>query len=223
MHTWKTDYNVFWGEISDIPIDYEEYKLLSPKEIINKEIHYKIENQDLFLESIYFPNYFDIELFFQFGGDCPIGEWRPELIRNHLCALESQKRVTQMCLESNQIYDYVLYIRPDVEIEAPFPVHQLNTIHQKTLEHLYPIGIPDDNHFSGYNDRSAIVPFSSCEKYGKRIDEIVEFRRNEGRIVSEKYTKYIVDKYFSHIEFLNFPFKIIRPYKEVIQEDSNIE
>ena len=31
--------------------------------------------------------------------------------------------------------------------------------------------------------------------YGKRIDEIVDFRKHNGRIVSEKCLKFIINKY----------------------------
>jgi hypothetical protein len=69
----------------------------------------------------------------------------------------------------------------------------------------------NNNYNEGYNDRFAIVPFENCEKYGKRIDEIKEFRKSNGRIVSEKYLKYIVDKYYKNISFIDFKFQIVRP------------
>ena len=45
MHTWKTNENYIWEHKSNTPIDYEEYKLLSP-------MHYNIDDQDEFLNSI---------------------------------------------------------------------------------------------------------------------------------------------------------------------------
>ena len=73
------------------------------------------------------------------------------------------------------------------------------------------ISIPDREHNEGYNDKLAIVDYDKCGLYGRRIDEIIDFRRNHGRIVSEKFVKYIIDKYFVSITFIKFDFDIIRP------------
>ena len=197
MHTWRTDKNVIWWNELNIPNDYEEYKLL------NVTV-YQLDEQEDFLKGINIKDYFNKELFEKYGGDTH-HEWWPQLIRNHLCALESQKRVTEMCINSNKKYDYIIYIRPDVEIYNEFPVDCLQNIKEDE------IAIPDNEHHEGYNDRFAIIPFNRCEKYGKRIDEIVDFRNSNGRIVSEKYTKYIIDKYYKNTHFIKFDFKIIRP------------
>ena len=109
-----------------------------------------------------------------------------------------------MVLNSKKIYDYVIYIRPDVMIHNLFNIDFLSLA--KTS-----ISIPDDEHHEGYNDRFAIVNFNECSNYGKRIDEIIEFRKKHGRIVSEKYVKYIINKYYTQLNFINFKFSIIRP------------
>jgi len=195
MHTWRTNENLIWENKCDIPIDYEEYKLLSTN-------YYQIDNQDDFLNSINFSDYFDQDLYDKHGGDTP-HEWRPKLIRNHLCALESQKRVTDMLLNNDKKYDYVIYIRPDVMIQNDFKIDYLSEEKE--------ISIPNDNHNEGLNDRFAIVSYNDCHKYGKRIDEIIDFRKNNGRIVSEKYVKFIINKYFKKINLIDFIFEIVRP------------
>lgn len=197
MHTWKTDNNFIWGDEISTPIDYDEYKFLNPSV-------YQIDNQDDFLNSINFSDYFDAELFNKCGENNN-SEWFPFLIKNHLCALESQKRVTQMCIDSQKKYDFIIYVRPDVEILDDLPIYCLN---KYIKEHII---LCNNNYNEGYNDRFAIVPFENCEKYGKRIDEIKDFRKSNGRIVSEKYLKYIVDKYYKNISFIDFKFNITRP------------
>ena len=197
IHSWETSQNIIWGVPFDIPIDYEEYKLLNPTK-------YRRDVQDDFLKSITFSDYFYEDLYKIYGGDTDY-EWRPELIRNHLCALESQKRVTNMCLESEKKYDIVIYIRPDLEIYTPFSADWLNSIDSDN------IGLTNDRHFDGYNDKFAIVSYDKCKYYGCRIDEIIEFRKNNGRIVSEKYTKYIISKYFKNVHFFVFTMMIVRP------------
>jgi hypothetical protein len=196
MHTWETEEPLIWETKSPFPIDYEEYKLLTPN-------YYQIDKQSDFLNLLNFSDYFNEDLYNIYGGDTH-HEWRPLLIRNHLCALESQKRVTDMVLNSKKIYDVVIYIRPDVMINNAFDIKFLS------LDKMS-ISVPCYDHYEGYNDRFAIVNFNECSNYGKRIDEIIEFRKNHGRIVSEKYVKYIIHKYYTQINFINFMFIIIRP------------
>ena len=53
--------------------------------------------------------------------------------------------------------------------------------------------------------------YSNSCIYGKRINKLVEFRKNNGRIVSEKYVKFIIDKYNIPVNMVEFNFEIIRP------------
>ena len=53
-------------------------------------------------------------------------------------------------------------------------------------------------------------------KYSTRIDEIIEFRRNHGRIVSEKYVKYIINTYYPNLQLIDFKMLRVRPNGEVI-------
>jgi len=202
MHTWETDRNIIWENDCNIQNDYEEYKLLNPT-------YFKRDIQSIFLNALDFSNYFNQELFDKYGGDSP-HEWRPQLIKNHLCALESQKRVTDMVLSSGNVYDYIIYIRPDVMLLTPFIIDCLPHVLSGTII------IPDDEHHEGLNDRFAIVCYNDCSYYGKRIDEIINFRKTNGRIVSEKYVKFIINKYFKKLVFINFKFIIIRPIKSIL-------
>ena len=108
-----------------------------------------------------------------------------------------------MVLETNTEYDYILFIRPDVRI--------LNKFNINWLKENFDIMIPNTDHFGGLNDRFAIIPFNKAQFYSTRIDEIIEFRKNNGRIVSEKYVKYIINKYYPNIKLIDFFMKIIRP------------
>jgi hypothetical protein len=197
IHTWKVDNNIIWCDKLSIPNDYEEYKYLNPT-------GYKIEEQQEFLDSINFSEYFYADIYKNIGH-CNNGEWLPDLVRNHLCALESQKRVTKMVLSSEKSYDYILYIRPDVEIHNYFPIDSLLTIEPLSCY------IVDYDHYEGYNDKFAFMHYKDCMRYSHRIDEIKEYRKLHGRIVSEKYTKYIIDKYYKNIHRINFIFSLVRP------------
>jgi len=198
IHSWKTEKNLIWQHSSPVPIDYEEYKLLNPTK-------YKLDEQSTFLDSIAFSDYFYEDLWKKHGNDRIFGEWIPELVRNHLCALESQKRVTQMMMSSGNPYEYVLYMRPDVEVHNNFPV--------ECLTKLQPMDccIPNYQHYVGYNDKFAAMRYEDCKEYSHRIDEIIDYRKNIGNIRAERYVHYILTKYYKNIHQIDFKFTIVRP------------
>jgi len=198
MHTWALKGKQrFWYAESDIPLDYDQYHLLNPN-------YYRIDNQDAFTESLDMSKYFYEDVWLA-KGNCGEGEWDRFLVLNHLCALESQKRVIDMVLSSNNHYDFIMYVRPDVLFKNPLNVNEI--LQLKNEEIIFPEG----NDFEGYNDRFAILTFASAPIYGKRIEHIADFRCNNGRIVSEKYLKYIVDKNHLNVRRIHIEFDIVRP------------
>jgi len=203
MHTWKTSDNKqkIWQNTIEKEIDYDEYKLLYPD-------FYKIDYQDEFVQSVNMNDYFYKEVWDKVGHDGK-GEWLPELIQNHLCSLESMKRGLEMVEEfvkAGNKFKYVMFIRPDVSITSVLPLNQI-------VSGLKPfdIYIPNKDHNEGYNDRFAIILYEKAAIYGKRIDEMAEFRKKNGRIVSEKYVKFIIQKYNLKLGIIDFNFIIIRP------------
>jgi hypothetical protein len=201
MHTWKTkdDIQLVWENIDSKKIDYEEYKLLSPD-------FYKLENQENFTENLTIDDYFYKDVWDKYGNSIH-GEWPVRIIINHLCALESIKRGLEMVesfVNDGNSFKYVMFVRPDVEIGKDLPITEF-------FNKPYDINIPDEAHYEGYNDRFAILTYDKAPIYGKRINEIVDFRKTQGRIVSEKYVKYIVTKYDLKVNLINFSFALIRP------------
>ena len=189
LHTWRSPYNIVWDKMLPVPNDYTEHQFLNPKK-------YQIDDQTDFFESINFNDYY-------YSGT---RDWVPELIRNYLCALESQKRCFTMCKNSNIEYDYVIFVRPDTLINDKLPYnrifsqpHSLNTIF-----------IPNNDWFEGYNDRFAVIRFDMAHHYAYRNNELKEYRKNINFIVAERYLKYIIDKYYK-LEAIEFKFDLIRP------------
>jgi hypothetical protein len=201
MHTWKTNDNKqnVWQNTIEQEIDYNEYKYLKPDV-------YKLDSQELFIDNINMDNYFYKNIWDTIGHSSN-GEWLPELIKNHLCSLESQKRGLELVeefIKEGNTFKYVMFIRPDILIYNELPVDTI-------ILSNHDIFIPNDNHWEGYNDRFAIVKYNYASIYGNRINEIAEFRKTNGRIVSEKYVKFILTKYNLSIGFIFFYFELIRP------------
>lgn len=201
LHTWKTKDNsqYVWDKIINVKQDY-----IIPNELKTKMVTSQFDIQDDYLNTIDFSKYFYEEEYKKYGEK---KEWRPQLIKNHLCALESIKRVVKLVKNSKKKYKYIMILRPDSKINNYFPI-------QKCLQFLNikdnGICIPKYLSYEGYNDRFAFMNIEHCNYYCNRLDEIIDFRKNNGRIVSEKYNKYIVDKYYSLL-LIDFKFDTIRP------------
>jgi hypothetical protein len=196
MHTWKTTNNkqLVWGEYSSKEINYDEHKLLHPN-------FYEIENQDDYINTINRDDYFYTDVWNTYGC-CPNGEWLPCLVRNHVCALASMKKGIEMVEKQPIQFKYIMFIRPDIKIKKDIPVHKLM---------FTSINIPDFDHYDGFNDRFAVMNYEHAMIYGKRIDELVHFRKTQGRIVSEHYLKFIIQKYKIPVNLIPFKFELVRP------------
>lgn len=190
LHTWKTDNQLVWDRLLNVPTDYSSIDVANPTST-------RIDTQMEFLQTIRLQDYYNPREY----------EWEPQLILNHLCALESQKRSTELCLNVGKTYDYVMFLRPDALINTRLPVESIFTKDFSKKQ----IVIANFEHWEGYNDRFAILPYDLVKPYSHRIDDIIEFRRTHGRIVSEKYVKHVVNKHYSTVKLIDFHFDLLRP------------
>jgi hypothetical protein len=174
MHTWKTkdDTQNVWEEKIPEKIDYTEYKLLSPD-------YYSLDDQSEYLECINMDMYFYKDVWYE-KGHASDGEWLPGMVSNHICMLESQKRGLSMVTSSGNKFKFIMFIRPDTMIHNELPIDSI-------LANADKIHLPNNSHYSGKNDKFAIVKYEDAYFFGNRIDELPEFRMDHGRIVGEKY------------------------------------
>ena len=200
LHTWNTKHPTVWNSDDQPPVNETEHLYLKPT-------YSRRDDEDEFLEGLTFSNYFDQAMWERTGdGRAPGHEWYPQMVKNHLCMMQSIKRVTQLVLDSGEQYDFVLYIRPDIALFKPFPVDAFGRI--------TPTGIAVLNFkfHEGYNPNVVVVPFANCSPVGFRYDEAASYRRLHGRLVTEKYLKYIIHKYYTESPvLLDFPIEIVRP------------
>ena len=213
MHTWKTqEKQRVWDVEVDVPIDYEEYQLLNPD-------FYQIDDQDEFTNQLEFGKYYykwdddpysRINLLLAKQGK---QLWLPikgrklvkNLILNHLCALESLKRVTEMVENSGTEYDLIMYIRPDAKLNNKIPIENILKIQDLDIV------IPDFDHCGGYNDRFAVLNFKTAPLYGKRIKGLAAYKKAQGYFYSEDYLKYVCDSNHLNVIPIPFHFDLIRP------------
>lgn len=199
IHTWKMkdDIQNVWDIIIPQKIDYSEYKLLNPD-------HYKLDDEDEFLETVNMDHYIYND---ESEANNSFREWNPKLVSNYICMLESQKRGFGMVKESvanGDTFKFIMFIRPDITIYNDLP---LDTF----MEIDYVISMPNIGHWTGYNDQIAIMNYENGHIYGKRIDELAEYRRDVGKIIAEQYCKYIIIKYNLEINMIYINYSITRP------------
>lgn len=205
MHTWKVNQNIVWDKSYKQPIDEQEYTLLKPDV-------YVIQNQDEYTTELMnnFHKYFYAHIFSTVGHN-ERGEWLPMLIRNHMCALESQRRVFE--LTKDEEFDAVIFIRPDALLLNDLDVSYIKTLEKSDIVLIKSTSLQNAS-WEGYNDQFCIGHPATIDKYANRINEIEEFRKTRGRIVSEKYVKYIVDKYGYNKRWIEFNTNLVRPNGE---------
>jgi len=201
VHTWKTknDNQRVWEKTIDTKQDYNQINMINPYKSIS-------DDQEEFENNLNFNDYFYQDIWDTIGHSRNGGEWLPGLVKNHLCALESQKRVFKMVTDENINFDYVMFVRPDVKINDKFPINTINYLNDNENGIL----IPNFANHEGVNDRFAVINYNHSKYYANRIEELADYRKKNGRIVSEKYTGYCVSKYYKKLS-IDFNFDIIRP------------
>ena len=83
-------------------------------------------------------------------------------ITNLLSQLNSLQTVTSMWKSSGHDYHAVLYMRPDVLYNCPFPTTALDTLEQDSIY------IADFHHWNGLNDRFAMGAPHTVGLWGNR-------------------------------------------------------
>ena len=196
VHLWNIQgKQLVWNNEIDQEPDYEAINLVQPIEL-------RRESQEDWFNTINFSEFFYQHDYDQFKYDKHKGEWVRQLVKNHICALESQRRVTMLI---NSTPDFVMYLRPDYEFEQ---VIDLSFLQNLKIDQ---IALPDYRHFEGYNDTFSVMRWETACSFSERIKGLPEFRKTEGRIVSEKYLKYYLESNNIQPIFQPIKYNIVRP------------
>lgn len=180
MHTWSTrdgrqrERNV----VLDTPIDYLEYKFLRPN-------FFRRDSQEAFIDTLTWSLYYYKHT----------KEWHPVLLLNHLCELESLRRVFHMVKSAAFTYGTVVFLRPDLWIQNDLPV---------ALPIRGEIILKREGGFEGYNDQFAMLTYADAYVYAERINALPAYRRQHRHIVAEAYLKFACDNHSLHPTWVRF-------------------
>ena len=199
----KYIYDVIAKEGFEVDIFIHSWKPHTDSDIpkMPYKVFYNIEDQTPLKSKVKdeFHEYFNLETYIDNNGDSKY-EWHPWLVKNCVYSLESKKRVTQLMQDSNNQYDYCIYIQPDLTIVSPLNTKLFDSIDNKTIC-VFDYNNGTNAWGNGINDKFAIMKYTNVTPYGCMIDDAKEYRRSIGRLAGEHYMYYIVNKYYTNIKY----------------------
>jgi hypothetical protein len=163
MHTYKlnkyrnerTHENI--EDIQDIEKMNDEYKLLNPDFL-------QIDNQDDIANTLNLDSYRTHQ-----------DPWNTQYnsVDNFILAMYSKSKVTHMVEDSKIIFDYIIYLRPDVKYINEFNIDFLKGVNDNT------ICIPNFHLYNEvrFNDRFAICTNNSYKLYGNIFDKLLDLSK----------------------------------------------
>lgn len=134
---------------------------------------------------------------------------------NHLRALWSLKQVTGLWSSSNEPYDWIVYLRPDVRYLTPFDIGWFQTIGSKS------IGCPDFQQIASCNDRFAVCRPEVAALYGNRFDKALEYSRQKP-LHAETFLADTMAEAGIHFVSLGFRFHRIRADGQTCPADADL-
>jgi hypothetical protein len=135
-----------------------------------------------------------------------------QTFNNHIRALWSLKEVTKLWESSSNVYDTILYVRPDVRFSVPLTIEWLIFIQNDAIV------IPNFQLINGVNDRFAIARPGSAKVYGKRFDGALEYSKSH-QLHSEKYLSDVLKGANIKVHPEYFPFCRVRANGVLHQAD----
>ena len=210
VHTWSVAQQDVWGvPVAQAPNESEAL-LLQPDRLRRDE-------QQPFLSQMRerWPDLFEPQQAARLGiskmGSVDVP--RARLMRNHLCALESQRRCLAMVRDDERAgaaahHHALLFVRPDALLHGDFPVAQLRRMGEDEVI------LPHVHGWGGYNDRFAALCAARAAAYADRIDGVGRFRTQAaqgGRLHAEEYLKHTLDASGLRVRWLAMKFGLVRP------------
>ena len=190
MHTYtmSTKYhNPRTGEVN-MNLDFDEYKLLNPDYI-------QIDDQDEIKSKMQIEKYHSLPDPWESNYIC---------LDNFVCAMYSKKQLGIMVKNSNETFDYIVYLRPDVRYLNSIDIRYFYNTHKNR------ICTPNFHLFPQLNDRLAILKPCNLKEYSEMFNEMYEYSR-VFPLHSERFQYNIITRRFRwNIVYIPFHFNRVR-------------
>jgi len=200
MHTYKLNsYKNIRTSEDKKEINNNEYKLLNPDFI-------EIDSQDEIKNKLNLISY-------RTHPD----PWNTQYnsVDNFILAMYSKSKVTNMVKDSNIIFDYIIYLRPDVKYIDNFNIEFLKNVNNDT------ICIPNFHLYSSYkfNDRFAICTNNNYQLYGNIFNKLLDLSKIMPLHSETIYGKILYENKIN-INRINFKFCRIRCNGDICNKDT---
>lgn len=176
----------------NIQLKNTNYKLLKPD-------NYKTENQDQIDIQLDFIKYRTMGDPWEHDTISVSDKW--ETLNNHIRALWSLQKVTELWTTCGQSFDVVLYLRPDVSYKTKLKKEWIEAVHRGT------VFIPDFHLYFGSNDRFAIGHPEDMKLYGNRLNEALSYSQRKPLHAEAFLTDFMRSK---GVQFVTIPFRFQR-------------
>jgi len=203
VHTYefKSAYVNKWANEVNIKLDFDEYKLLTPDFV-------KIDDQDLIKKQLNMAQYRTHK-----------DPWHTNYatVDNFILAMYSRYTLGKVIEESGQIFDYVIFLRPDVKY--------LNPLDTTIFKHINNTELCTPNFHLGFkiNDRFFIITFNNLEKFCG-IFNIMRLYSKKKQLHSETFHYDIVVKTMSFtLVYIDLFFQRIRANGAIAAADKHLD
>ena len=186
MHTFKLDkINAKRSNENNIDLEFDEYKLLNPD-------YFEYDKQNEILNKLKVKQY-----------RSKPDHWRTNYQNTDffILSMYSKMRVTELVKKSELDFNYVVFLRPDINYLHNFPINLLDKINDNTCL------IPNFHLDKGVNDRFYISNKDNALKFGYSFEHLLDYSKKK-ILNSEHFCRFILDKY--KIKFININFKFQR-------------
>jgi hypothetical protein len=137
------------------------------------------------------------------------GEWDPNfgkyVIRNMILGYRSRKHAFQLVEPNLTQYSHVLFIRPDLELLEPFDLSIFSLLKGKNNM----VCIPEQDSFSGVNDKVLVCNSEAARSIGYLFDELLPYSK-ENQIVAENFLFRKLEEYNLKITLIDWPHRVLR-------------
>jgi hypothetical protein len=195
IHTWiiNSIYSNKRSKEHNIILDNEEYNLLNPD-------YYELHNQDNFKKHI------NLKAFRRHKDP-----WNTnyETVDNFICAMYSKLKCTELINKSNETFDYIIYLRPDVLYLNNFNIDFFKKVNNNT------ICIPNFALYSNFNDRFCITNMNTYKIYGCIFYKLFEYSKHNPLHSETVHYKVITNNKINIEKINNFIFKRVRASGEI--------
>ena len=201
MHTYKLNFiNSKRSNEKNVKQEFDEYKLLNPD-------FFDFDEQNEIIKKINVKKY----------------RSKPDIYKTKyqnndfiILAWYSKMKAIELLKKSGQKFDYVIFLRPDLDYIHKFPIQKLSLINKNSCL------IPNFAHHSGVNDRFLVLNQQNAYNIGNGFNLLLIFSKTH-ILRSEYYLKYLLNKYNIIIHFFHFNFRRIRANLTVNKGDMRLK